>query len=121
MKYLYNFKIFERKITINFPDNILLDEFKELLEFYFKNEMIENKEKLIDELVTKFAEDIIDDFLYSSGQGAKSPELYMVLPGADGTDDEVKDTISQLLSKNEYIEIIAKDNKTYLDSKKYNL
>ena len=64
---------------------------------------------------------IIDDFLYSSGQGAKSPELYMVLPGADGTDDEVKDTISQLLSKNEYIEIIAKDNKTYLDSKKYNL
>ena len=128
MKHLYNFKIFERKITIDFPDDIILNQFKELLEYYFEGEHFNNKEKLIDELVTKFAEKVIEDYLEPTGQGAESPELYQVLDGADGNEEEIEDAIFGLLSEREYREIISKYNKNYMtdhligkDAKKYNL
>jgi len=140
MKHLNNFKIFEKNIVIDFPDHII-EDFKNLLNKYFKDKKVKNKSLIISKLIKKFSEDAINNCFYPNGQGVSTVTASELLFNFGDDDDE---GVYNLLSSKKYRDIILEydenmigefiDNiiedhynddyinyKKYIDAKKYNL
>src|ERR1035437_8175748 len=100
MRHIDNFKLFEKKVTIDFPD-YLIYEFERLVNEYFDDKPLKNKNNIIIALIQKFVDYVLDAQFYPKGQGSQPLNMEEILQ-----DDDVFD----ILSLKNFRDVILKDN-----------
>lgn len=104
MKYIDNFKLFERKMTIDFPDH-LIKQFEDMVNEYFENKSLKNKKVIINSLVQMFIDYVLDAYFYPTGQSEPPLTMETILQSDDPND------IIDILSLKNFRDVILKDNK----------
>lgn len=94
MKHLYDFKLFEKIVEINFPDE-LINEFEEWCNDFFDEkgvyDKIKNKDLMFNKLIQKFIDYVIDNYFYPNVQYSTPLDMEQIV----GTSDDIFDILSQ--------------------------